>query len=393
MLDRAGYCVSGHLGAQWVGRAIQLMTEELPPTMVHPDRRAGIYNNYGCFLRQLEQHSNAIEAYHEAVSIRRILVADNPTKYNLSLARTLMNLGISLWNVGKDDDAIVAYKEVLEICTAMSAQDLLQYSELMALTLLQYGILLLVTLKQVSEAAAVQKQAVSLLRNLAQAGSECTKLLCDALYSYGRSCDLLEEHTEAVLAYQESISLRRALVATDPEEERLLIVSLHDIVPSFIAIGRHAEANTATTEALEINRGRVFESCPCALNFQVCHRYQRAVIAHLLGAGFQPHFLFPANPLPRLMGAFWSWCFPFPSRDFHQCHQCHLGPYSSYKYSTSIRAQSTRSGIRNSRSYLSESHRPFPFISAFQPTSFPRTGESQHTYPNAHWRGCGGTCI
>jgi len=36
VLSRAGYWASDHLCAQWLGRAVQLMTKELPPTMVHP---------------------------------------------------------------------------------------------------------------------------------------------------------------------------------------------------------------------------------------------------------------------------------------------------------------------------------------------------------------------
>ena len=299
VLDRAGDCASAHLGAQWVGRAVQLMTEELPPTIVQPDFRAGTYNNYGFLLRQLEQHSNAIEAYHESVSIRRTLIVNHPTKHNFSLAETLMNMGMALWSSGKYDGAIVAYKEALEICTTMSEQDPLRYNKLMAITLLNYGLALFVTLKQVSEAAAVQKQAISLLRDLARAGSECTKLLGDALYSYGFSCRLLEQHAEAVPAYQESILLRRTLAATDPEEERHLILALHDILPSFIALGRCAEANTAATEALERNHGRVFKTCPCALNFQVCNQYQSAVIAHPPGPDSPPLLFSPANSSPR----------------------------------------------------------------------------------------------
>ena len=299
VLDRAGYCASAHLSAQWVGRAIQLMTEELPPTMVQPDFRAGTYNNYGFLLRQLEQHSNAIGAYHEAISIRRTLVVNHPTKHNFSLAQTLMNMGMALWSFGKYDDAIVAYKEALEICTTMSAQDPLQYNKLMAITLLNYGLVLFLTLKKVSEAAAVQKQAIALLRDL---GSECTKLLGDALYSYGFSCNLLGQHAEAVPAYQESILLRRGLAATDPEEERHLILALHDILPSFIALGKFAEANTAATEALERNHGRVFKSCSCALDFQVCHQYQSAIIAHPPGAGSPPLLFSLANSSPQPMG-------------------------------------------------------------------------------------------
>ena len=280
VLGRASYWAPDHLAAlsaQWLERAIQLMTKELPPTMVHPHLRSVIYNNHGNGLRRLKQYSNAIEAYHEAVSIRRILVVNDPANHNFYFAETLVNMGRSLEDIGKYDGAIVAYKEALEICTTMSTQDPLRYNELRAKTLLKYGITLQ-NLKQVSEAAVVKKQVVSLVRNLAQTGNECTKLLCNALYTYGISCALLGQHAEAVLAYQESIPLRRALAATDSEEEIYLMWSLHEISNSFRALDKPAEANTAATETLERNHGRVLGDCDYAPDFSRCFVCQRGII-------------------------------------------------------------------------------------------------------------------
>ena len=300
VLSRAGCWGSDHLCAQWLERAVQLMTKELPLSMVHPELRSIIYNNYGISLCLLKQYPNAIEAYRRAIAIRRTLVNHNSAKYNLHLAQTLKNMGITLINLGKYDDAIVAHKEVLDICTTMSAQDPLQYNELMARTLHNYGVIL-VDLNRLSEAAAVQKQAISLFRNLAQTGNKCTKFLCGALHNYGNSCDALGQHAEAVIAYQESILLRRALAATDPEEEKSLRGVLHDIAGSFRALDKYDEANTAATEALERNHGRVlFEDCGYAPDFKSCFVCQRAVITHSLGDGPPPPPFFLANSSPWL---------------------------------------------------------------------------------------------
>jgi len=280
VLNTAGYWASEHLSAlspQWLERAIQLMTKELPPTMVDPHSRSVIYYNYGNGLRRLKQYSDAFEAYHEAVSIRRTLVDNDPAKYKIYFAETLMNMGIALDDIGKYDDAIVAYKEVLEISTTMSTQDPLRYNILRARTLLNYGVTLQ-NLSQVSEAAVVEKQAVSLLRNLAQTGDECTNLLCDALHNYGNSCASLRQHTEAMLAYQESIFLRRARAAPDAEEEIYLNVALHNIANSFRALDKYPEANTAATEFLERNHGRVKENCRYAPDFNACFVCQRGII-------------------------------------------------------------------------------------------------------------------
>ena len=277
VLGTAGSWAPDHLRAQWLGRAVQLMTKELPPTMVHPEHRTVIHNNYGNGLCDLKQYPSAIEAYHESISIIRTLINNNPAKYNFYLAQTLTNMGTILYHLGKCDDAIVAYEEALEIYTTMSAQDPLQYNGHMATTLYNYR-MILSNLNRVSEAAAMEKRAITLLRNLAQKGNEFKIFLCNALQYYGIHCHVLEQYAEALPAYQESILLRRALAATDSEEERRLIESLHAIAYIFLDANRHAEANAAANEALERNHGRPFERCPCAPNFQSCIVCQRATM-------------------------------------------------------------------------------------------------------------------
>ena len=294
VLSRAGYWASGHLRAQWLERAVQLMTKELPWTMVNPKLRSVIYNNYGNGLYKLAQYAGAVEAYQEAISICRMLALDNPTKYNPYLTQALTNMGITLDAFGKYDDAIAAYKEALEICMAVSAQGPLRHNKLVAMVILGYGITL-GNLNQASEAAVVQEHAISLCRNLVQTGNECTNLLCDALHHYGRSCYLLGKHAEAVLAYQESILLRHGHAATDSDEERKLIASLHNIPNSFLALEKPAEANAAAIEALERNHGRVLEGCSSAPNFKACFVCQRAMITDSLENGSLPLPFFLAN--------------------------------------------------------------------------------------------------
>ena len=287
VLGRAGSSTSDALSLQWLERAIQLMTKELPPEMVHPEHRCVIYYNYGLGLSHLKQYSNALEAYHEAISIHRTLVDNTSAKSNLYLAKTFGSMGVTLRDLGKYDDAIVAYKEALDICTTMSAQDPLQYNKVIAMTLVSHGITLDVT-NQVSEAAVVKKQAVSLWRDLARAGNECTNWLCVALHNYGYSCNLLGQHAEAVLAYQESILLQRALAAANPEEEIYLIRALHFIANSFHALGKHADANDAASEGLERNHGKVVGCCIYAPDFKACFVCQRGTIPDTLQNDLPP---------------------------------------------------------------------------------------------------------
>ena len=275
VLDRAGYWAPDDLCAQWLGRAIQLMTKELPPFMVPLDPRRVIYYNYGCSLYGLQQYGGAVEAFDEVISIGRILATNNPARHNRRLAETLRTKGLALASLGKYDGAIVAFTEALEICTAMSAQDPLEYNEQMAITLYNYGIILRKS-NQFSEAAVVKKQLVSFCRNLTQTGHKSKKLLCDALYNYGGACYSLGKYAESLDAYQESILLRRALAATD-SEEILLILSLHNIAGAFLALVKHAEANAAANEALERNHGRVVKGCGYAPGFKRCFVCRRAI--------------------------------------------------------------------------------------------------------------------
>jgi tetratricopeptide (TPR) repeat protein len=123
LLCRAGHRASDDLYMQWLERAIHLMTKEIPPTMVHPVFRSSMYYNFGIGLFQLKQYSYSVEAFLEAISIRRPLANSNPAEHNCYLAQSLRNMGRSLNGLGKYDDAIAAFKEALEICTTMSTQD------------------------------------------------------------------------------------------------------------------------------------------------------------------------------------------------------------------------------------------------------------------------------
>ena len=372
VLVRAGCRSSDRLRAQWLGHAVQLMTKELPPTMLPPHFRSVIYNNYGDCLRHLKQYYNAIEAFHEAISIHRTLVNSNPAKYNIYLAGTLNNMGIALGNVGKHDDAIVAYKEALEVSTTMSAQNQLRYNELMAKTLRNYGITL-VKLNQASNAAAVRKQAISYYRNLAQTGNEWTTPLCDALHIYGSSCALLGQHAEAVLAFQESILLRRGLAVSDSEEERKLIRALHNIAHSFLALDRHTEANTAANEAKERNHGRGLERCPHTPNFQLCFVWKKAMITGSLGDISQPPPFF--NSSPRLVGHSGAGAIHIPTEISISTLSASLPPTNTTPH-LGLSQPGVVSGAPGPRS--SGSHGPLPFMPALQPAAILGTDRSQH---------------
>ena len=288
VLQRASDYASGHLRVEWLERAIQLMTKELPPTMVDPYLRSLIYNAYGISLHQIKQYANAIEAYNAAISICRTAVDKNPANYGLSisLARNHTNVGIIHAELRNYGGAIAAYKEALEVCTTMSTQYPIEFNSEMAAILHKLGIVLGQS-NQWSEAAVIERQAIALIRNLAQAGNERTEQLSRALNNYGISCHSLGRLAEAVLAFQESILLQRTFAATDSEKENLG-GTLHDVALCFRALSRYTEANAAATEALEMNHGRVFEDCEYAPDFKSCSVCHIAMVIQSLGDGLLP---------------------------------------------------------------------------------------------------------
>ena len=278
VLSRASYR-SAHdpdLCVQWLGRAVQLITNDLPLIMVTPYNCSAIYNNYGAGLSRLGQGVSSIKAYQKAISVCRTLVKVDPVKYTYGLAVMLINMGLSLDALEKHDDAIASYKEVIELYRAMPAQDPLQHNHIMAKALDDYARALLYS-NQVSEAAELEKEALSLFRDLAERGVDVSANFGGCLGRYGECCWELGQHAEAVSVYQEFIPIWRAQVARDPRKSVGLVAVIHYMTNSLHALSRNDEADAAAIEALQMDHGMVLETCPYAPNFESCFVCQRII--------------------------------------------------------------------------------------------------------------------
>ena len=296
VLERAGFWAENHpdLCVQWLGRAVQLMTNELPPTMVTAHIYGIIHYNYGGGLKRLQQYTSSIKAYQNAISIYRMLAEDDPVKYTYDLAHTLTNMGRSLDALGQYDDAIAQYKEAIGLGRAMSAQDPLQCNEIIAKALHNYVQALLCS-DRASEAVGPSMEAVSLFRDLAERGIDFSKGLAMCLQRYGECCNRLGRHADAVSAYQESIPIRRAQAARDPKESIFLMVAIHDMAHSLYALSRNDEADAAANEALQMDNGMVLDIYLDAPNFKSCLVCQRIITydPSILDAG-------PSSPVPAI---------------------------------------------------------------------------------------------
>ena len=278
VLKRAGFWADDHpdLCVQWLGHAVQLMTNELPSTIVTAWSRCALYNNYGTGLYHLRQFVSSIEAYQQAVSISRTLVKDDPVTYTYDHAKTLMNMSTSLCAHGKYHDAIAGYKEAIGLCRAMSAQNPLKYNELMAKSLHGHAQALIGSY-QISEPAELEKEALSLFRDLGERGIDVSKDVGMCLLHYGQCRHRLGQHAEAVSAYQESIPILRAQAARDPRESKYLAAAIHNMAKSLHALSRNDEADAAVIEALEMDHRTVRGGCLDAPNFKSCFVCQRII--------------------------------------------------------------------------------------------------------------------
>lgn len=185
-----------------------------------------------------------------------------------------MNLGVPLEDLGQHGDAVAAYKEALENWRTAAAQDPLQWNEELAHTLYNYGTVLVAS-GQVSEAAKVEKEAVSLYRGVAQTGIQYPQWLCAALHSYGRSCQLLGQHEEAVLAFEECIPIWYTLLIKDYKYTQSLANSFHDMAISLHMLERHKDADAAASKCIQLSRDKAHKGCQYEPNLDQCYVCQR----------------------------------------------------------------------------------------------------------------------
>ena len=257
------------LCVQWLGLALRLMNEyERPSTMVVGYFFGNLYYSYGNGLSRLGQYDQSIEAYQEALSIYRTLAKGHPGKYIHKLAQILQSMGKSFDCLEKYQDAVVAYLEAIGFLRAMSAQDPLLCNAVLAYTLHTCASALFnASPPRISDAAKLEKEAVSLFRDLAETQGASPDDLCACLHSYGFYCQWLEQYAEAVIAYQELIRLWGAW-ANGPTVS--LVVALYYMANSLDALGRSTEANAAARKAREMGVGIMKGICLLYPPYFVC---------------------------------------------------------------------------------------------------------------------------
>ena len=109
--------------------------ERCLPLANSPEQRAGVLNNMGSSLDDLNEHPQALKAYEEALAIRRQLADKNPQAYQPYVAMTLNNLGVLYDDLNDHPQALAAYEEALKVYKKLAAANPQAYLPDVAMTL------------------------------------------------------------------------------------------------------------------------------------------------------------------------------------------------------------------------------------------------------------------
>jgi tetratricopeptide (TPR) repeat protein len=191
---------------------------------------AGALMNRGNALWSLGRLDEAVASYDEVIGLRRALLAalgeQAPPGMRNDLATALMNRGNALWSLGRLDEALASYDEAIGLWRALLAalgeQAPPEMRNDLAGALMNRGVALS-SLGRLDEAVASYDEAIGLWRALLAALGEqappgMRNDLAKALMNRGNALSSLGRLDEAVAAYDEAIGLWRALLAALGEQ-------------------------------------------------------------------------------------------------------------------------------------------------------------------------------
>ena len=186
------------------------------------------------------------------MSIRRELVATDPARYRPDLATSLVNLGVTLSELGRPAAAVGPVGEAVTIYRDLAGTDPSRYQPDLARCLanlaIRYG-----GLDRPAEALPPSEEAVTIRRELARSNPDRYRPdLARSLVNVAIRYSELGRATDAVAAGQEAVSLYRELAAASPGHRRELARALSGLAAALGALGHDAEAERTEGEAAEI---------------------------------------------------------------------------------------------------------------------------------------------
>ncbi|TFK24834.1 TPR-like protein [Coprinopsis marcescibilis] len=204
----------------------------------------------------LENRQRYVEAHalsHEAVSIYRQLIADNPNPHlEQKLAESLRVLSFSLYRLRRHEESVESGQEGVEVSRRLATADP-TFEPLLARSLNALGSVFFM-MGRFDDSLHIHDQSLAIRRRLASSNpSECQPVLASSLYSYAAGLAMLGRYAAALEIIQEAADIWGQLVKKDPAAfEPELASTLQDQVSILANLGREEELAEAGQEAAQL---------------------------------------------------------------------------------------------------------------------------------------------
>jgi tetratricopeptide (TPR) repeat protein len=259
-----------HWGAGLMHEALELEREAVALCRAAPERDwawvqpelARALINVTVTLDDLGHPQECDEAVTEVLPFLRALVALDPRQWGVNLALTLSNRAVTLTE-SRPEEAPAFALEAVELCRQLVLQAPERHRPQLAFALTNLGNAY-AALGRDREAIEPVREAVDLRRDLARENAVAhTWTLAYSLASLGAVRSRLGDLDEAIALEREAVVLRRRLVRENPTRyRRMLAASLSNLAVTYSRAGEPLEALPLEQEAVAIRRGLAEEGHP-----------------------------------------------------------------------------------------------------------------------------------
>lgn len=215
----------------------------------------------GFLTAEIGNKEDALLAYREALELQERLVRENPgvTAYLSDLAKSHNNLGSLLGETGKPDEALQAYEQALQIRLQMKREGETSAEAQNSLAQIYNNIgNLLCDTGKTNEALQAFEEALKIRTQLAEENTGKAAFQGSLAVSYNNMGNLLADTgklDQALQSYQQALKIREQLVQENPDDRVLqnnLAVSHYNIGILLHETGKPAEAMRSYRTAREI---------------------------------------------------------------------------------------------------------------------------------------------
>jgi tetratricopeptide (TPR) repeat protein len=195
----------------------EIYLQQCSPLAHNDEEKAGILNNLGTLLYDINDYDAARKAYEDALEISRKLAEVNPAAYEPDVAMTLNNLG-NLFSDNNDDDAArKAYEEALEIRRKLATVNTAAYEPNVAMTLNNLGTLLY-DINDYDAARKAYEEALEISRKLAMVNPAAYEPdLATTLNNLGELLRGLNDYDAARKAFEEALEIYQRFAERYPQ--------------------------------------------------------------------------------------------------------------------------------------------------------------------------------